>query len=131
MKYFSNFSFYLKKVLSSEMNTPSQSVLPIIHHVLERLQRGFVKNIPERSSHVVFPGKMLSFQVLFHVTEQKEVTQCETGGIGWLRHQDEAQLFNLSNGYFGGVWFGLVNMKMSCCYSQFRTTLRKFLLNAW
>jgi hypothetical protein len=28
------------------------------------------------------------------------------------------------------VWFGVVNMIVSCCYSQFRTTLRKFLLNA-
>jgi hypothetical protein len=31
----------------------------------------------------------------------------------------------------GCVWFGVDNMKMSCCCSQFRTTLRKFPLNAW
>jgi hypothetical protein len=39
---------------------------------------------------------MLSFQVLFQVTEQKEVAWCEVGGLRWLRYQDEAQLFNLS-----------------------------------
>jgi hypothetical protein len=43
MRYFLNFFFSLKKVLSSELNTSSQSVLPIIHHVLERLQRDLVK----------------------------------------------------------------------------------------
>jgi hypothetical protein len=48
-------------VCSFELNTPSQSVLPIIHHVLERLQRDFVKNLPDRSNRLVFPGEMLSF----------------------------------------------------------------------
>jgi hypothetical protein len=52
-------------------------------------------------------------------------------GIRSLRHQDDAQLFNLFNGHFGSVSFGVVNMKVSCCYLQFRTTLRKFVLNAW
>jgi hypothetical protein len=48
----------------------------------------------------------------------------------WLRHHDEAQLFNLSNGHFGHVKFGVVNMKVSCRCSQFRTTLLEFLVNA-
>jgi hypothetical protein len=78
------------------LNAPSQSALSIIHHVLERLQRDFVKNLPDPSNHLVFPGEMLSFQVLFQGTEQKEVVRCEIGGIKWLRHQDEAQLFNFS-----------------------------------
>jgi hypothetical protein len=113
------------------LNTSFQSVLPIIHHVLERLQRDFVENLPDRSNHLVFPGEILSLQVLFQVTEQKEVARCEVREIRWLKHQDEAQLFNLFNGHFGGVWFGVVSMKVSCCCSQFRTTLRKFLLDAW
>jgi hypothetical protein len=113
------------------LNTPSQSVLSIIYHVLERLQRDFVKIIPDRSNHLVVPGEMLSFKVLFQVTEQKEVAWCEVWEIRWLRRQDEAQLFNLFNGYFGSMWFGVVTMKVSCCCSQFWTTLRKFLLNAW
>jgi hypothetical protein len=41
--------------------------------------------------------------VLFQVTEQKEVAGCEVGGIRRLRHQDEAQRFNLFNGHFGDV----------------------------
>jgi hypothetical protein len=73
------FLFYLKKVLSSELNTSSQSVLPIMHHVMERLQRDFVENLPDCSNHLVFPGEMLSFQVLFQLTEQKEVARCEVG----------------------------------------------------
>jgi hypothetical protein len=97
---------------------------------MERLQRDFVKNIPERSNPLVFPGEMLPFQVLFQVTEQKEVARCEVWGIRWLRHWDEVQLFNLFNGHFGSGWFGVVNMKVSCCCSQFRTTLCKFVLNA-
>jgi hypothetical protein len=113
MRYFSNFSFWLKKVLSSELNTPSQSVLPIIHHVLEHLQWDFVENLPDCSDHLVFPGEMLSFQVLFQVAKQKEVPWCEVWGIRWLRHQDEAQLLNPFNGHFGGMWFGVVNMKVS------------------
>jgi hypothetical protein len=79
MTYFSNVFFWLKKVLASELNTLSQSVLPIIHHVLERMQRDFVKSLPDRSNCLVFPGETLSFQVLFQVTEQKEVAQCEVG----------------------------------------------------
>jgi hypothetical protein len=105
--------------------------LPIIHHVLERVQQDFVKNLRDRSNHLVFPGETLSIQVLFQVTEQKEVSRCEVAGIWWLRHQDEAQLFDLFNGHFGDMWFGVANMKVSCCCWQFRTTLRKFLLNAW
>jgi hypothetical protein len=62
------------------LNTPSQSALPIIHHVLERLQRDFVKSITDRNNHMVFPAETLSFQVLFQVTEQKEVARCEVGG---------------------------------------------------
>jgi hypothetical protein len=120
----------LNKGLSSELNTPSQSVLPIIHHLLQRLQRDFVKNIHDRCYHLVLPGEMLSFKVLFQVTEQKEVARCQIVGLRWLRHQDEAQLFDLFNGHLGGVWSGVVNMKVSCCYLQFRETLRKFLLNA-
>jgi hypothetical protein len=65
------FSFLGKEGLSSELNTPSQSVLPIMHHVLERLQRDFAKSLHDRSNRMVFPGEMLSFQVLFQVTEQK------------------------------------------------------------
>jgi hypothetical protein len=61
MRYFFNFFFWLKKVLSSELNPHSQSVLPIIHHVLEHLQRDFVNNFHDHSNHLVFPGKMLSF----------------------------------------------------------------------
>jgi hypothetical protein len=67
------------------LNTLSQSVLTIIHHVLERLQRDFVKNLPDRSKQLVFPGEMLCSQVLFQVTEQKEIARCEVGGIRWLR----------------------------------------------
>jgi hypothetical protein len=74
---------------------------------------------------------MLSFQVLFHVTEQKEVAWCGVGGMRCLKHQNEAQLFNLSNGYFGDVWFGVVSMKVSYCCSQFQKTLRKFVVNGW
>jgi hypothetical protein len=37
------------------------------------------KNISDRSNHLVLPGEMLSFQVLFQVTEQKEVGRCEVG----------------------------------------------------
>jgi hypothetical protein len=55
-------------------------------------------------------GEMLSFQVLFQVNEQKEVARCDVRGVRWLRHQDEAQLFDLFNGHFGGVWFGVVHM---------------------
>jgi hypothetical protein len=73
------FLFDLKKVLSSELNTPSQSVVPIIHHVLERTQPDFVKSLPDHSNHLVFPGEMISFQVLFQVTEQEEVARCKVG----------------------------------------------------
>jgi hypothetical protein len=126
----SEFLSCLRKELSLELNSPSQSVLPTIHHMIERLQRDFVKNLPDRSNHLVFPGEMLSFQVLFQVTKQKEVARCEVGEMRWLRHQDEAQFFNLFNGHFGGVWFGVVNMKVSCCCSQFWMILHMFLLNA-
>jgi hypothetical protein len=80
---------------------------------------------------MVFPDEMLSFQVPFQATEQKEVARCEVGRIRWLMHQDEAQPFNLPDGHFGDVWFGVVNMKVSCCCSQLRTTLGKFFRNAW
>jgi hypothetical protein len=70
-----------KDELSSELNTPSQSVLPIIHHILERLQRDFVKKLPDSNNHLVFPGEILSFQVLFQVTERREVARCEVGKI--------------------------------------------------
>jgi hypothetical protein len=90
------------------------------------MQRDFIRNFHDRSNHLVFPGEILSFQVLFQVTEQKAVARCDVAGIRWLRYQDEAQLFNLFNGYFGCVWFGVVNMKVSCCCLQFQTTLPRF-----
>jgi hypothetical protein len=64
------------------LDTPSQSLPPIIRRVLERLQRDCVKNLPGLSNHLVFPGEILSFQVLFQVTEQKEIASCEVGDKG-------------------------------------------------
>jgi hypothetical protein len=61
------------------LNTPSQSALPIIHYVLERLQQAFVKNLPDRTNHRLFPGELLSFQVVLQVTEQEQVARCEIG----------------------------------------------------
>jgi hypothetical protein len=50
---------------------------------------GSCQSFFDRSGHLVFPGEILSFHVLFQVTEQKEITQCEIEGIRWLRHQEK------------------------------------------
>jgi hypothetical protein len=59
------------------LNTFSQSVLPIVYHVLEHLQRDFVLDLPDRRNHLIFHGEGLSFHVPFQLTEQEEVTRCE------------------------------------------------------
>jgi hypothetical protein len=61
VRYVLNFFLSLKKVLFSELNARSQSVLPIIQHVLERLQRDFIKNIPDRSNPITWSSLVRYF----------------------------------------------------------------------
>jgi hypothetical protein len=112
MRYFLNVFSLEKNVLSLELSTSSPSGLSIIDHVRERLQR-------DADNALVFRGEILSFQVLFRVTEQEEVTRCEVGGTRWLTHQDEAQFFNRFKGHFGGVRSGIVDKKVNGCYRDF------------
>jgi hypothetical protein len=59
------------------LNTVSESVPPIIHRVLEQLQRDYALNLPDLRNHLAFRDELLSFEAALQVTEQEKVPQCE------------------------------------------------------
>jgi hypothetical protein len=79
VRYFLNFSFYLRKVFSIKFNAPSESVDPLIHNFAEGFYRNFLEDLPNRGNHLSDTRELFAFQLPLQVTEQKEVAQCDVG----------------------------------------------------
>jgi hypothetical protein len=54
-----------------------------------------------------------------------------TGGTSLVSHMAIVGGNVTANGVVYGAAFDVVNVKVSCCCSQFRTTFCKFLLSVW